>query len=543
MDGGRRGAATRGPSPRIVGRRYDAWSRPPVAPEPDFTDPDAGTRAGRDIRDLAHVSSEIPPRLLAGLESAVEQSLSDPAAEDSIRRLLRAIRDSDEVGPVIGAWIDEALAAPSEALADSARAVLAAARPGAPGTPSDIALLVEPDEETSTTAAALLRDAGYRVVTLRDGASTLAAVEQQDVALLVLDVFLPDRDGRDVILELARSGLPIIVLSPVHAGSALARTECIALGASAFLHRREVAQRLPEEIEQLRTRPGGDESIVPRGRFADLFAARDDRATDEVLALLAFSAFRTVSDTSGPDVAERALGAVVDAIGRGFGSEVRAGRWSTDQIVFLLPGDESGAASVVQRALAERADDPRLDEAERSLARSASGAIVTAPPGVRLDDRLQEAGNVRLGLSNRGTRLVSDTSTTPTRPRVMFVEDDRVTSHLVVHKLESAGFEVDAYDNGDRAAEALDGDLDFDVAVFDINLPGQNGFQLVRKLRSVETGWRRPILILSGLEGDEELVRGLELGADDYVLKPFSPVELTARIRRLITAGRRAGGA
>jgi len=489
------------------------------------------------------VPSDIPPRLLTGLESAVERSESDPSAGDSIRRLLRAIRDVDGLAEPLDALVRDGLDGPPEDLAAAAAALLS--RVGvdadADAGPSPVALLVEPDPSTSAAVRDCLGDAGYRVIGLQDGASILAAVERQEVALIVLDIFLPDRDGRDVVLELSNSGVPIIVLSPPHGGAGLARTECVALGASAFLHRDEVAARLPEELEQLRTGEPEASSLAARSDFTRAFESREDSATGAALALLAFGAVRDVSEASGPDVAERALQAVVERLAAGFDVEVLAGRWSTDQVLLLVEQKESATASAIRAILDGLAEDEGFDDIERMLLGSVTGAVVTAPPGVRLDDRVQEAGHVRLGLSTRGTRLAPEGTDPLARPRVMFVEDDPVTSHLVVHKLEHSGFEVQAYDNGDRAAEALDGDLDFDIAVFDINLPGQDGFQLVRKLRSVETGRRRPILILSGLESDRELVRGLELGADDYVLKPFSPLELTARIRRLISVGRGGG--
>ena len=112
---------------------------------------------------------------------------------------------------------------------------------------------------------------------------------------------------------------------------------------------------------------------------------------------------------------------------------------------------------------------------------------------------------------------------------------------LVAHKLRHAGFDLVEFEDGDRAAAAIP-TLDFDLAVLDVNLPGKDGFQLVKEIRNSDQGRARPILILSGMGSDADIVRGLELGADDYMLKPFSPLELTARVRRLLDGARAGAG-
>jgi DNA-binding response OmpR family regulator len=486
------------------------------------------------------VSSSVPTRLLDGLEAAVAGVRSDPAASSSVLRLVRAIGRIDDLADDVRVAVDRASEARGAHLVTAAEALLAVA--GEPRSPdaAGVALVVEPDQATGLAVALCLRDAGYRVVSVRDAASAVAAVDRYDVAVLVLDIFLPDRDGRDVVLELSGTGIPIIVLSPQSTGTRLARAECVALGAAAFLLRDEVAERLPDEVAQVRGRSEAESSLAPRSRFVSSFEERSAEDPEEVLVLLAFPNVYSIADKAGPEVADGALRDFVDRLADEFGPGMVAGRWTADQIVLRVPADEETVARRLQRAIDAFPGDAPEDEASHALVRSVTGSVVSAPLGVPLEERVQEAGDVRLGLSTRGTRVASGDAGDPARPRAVLVEDDPVTAHLVVHKLQHSGFDVVTFDHGDRAAEALENDLDFDVAIFDINLPGQDGFQLIRKLRSLETVRRRPILILSGLESDEDLVRGLEMGADDYVLKPFSPVELTARVRRLISAGRRS---
>lgn len=119
------------------------------------------------------------------------------------------------------------------------------------------------------------------------------------------------------------------------------------------------------------------------------------------------------------------------------------------------------------------------------------------------------------------------------RPRVLLVEDDTVTSTLVRHRLVREGLEVVAFANGEDAYRWAESSA-FDLAILDVKIPGMDGFELLERLREMPSMAGVPIVMLTGLGGEEDVVRGLELGANDYMVKPFSPTELVARVRRLV---------
>ncbi len=116
------------------------------------------------------------------------------------------------------------------------------------------------------------------------------------------------------------------------------------------------------------------------------------------------------------------------------------------------------------------------------------------------------------------------------KPRVLVVEDDRKIAELVATNLAPAGFDCQLVHDGDRALESLREALP-DLIVLDIMLPGINGLELTRRVRSQS---RVPILMLTARSGEADKVLGLELGADDYLTKPFSMAELVARVRALL---------
>jgi two-component system OmpR family response regulator len=122
--------------------------------------------------------------------------------------------------------------------------------------------------------------------------------------------------------------------------------------------------------------------------------------------------------------------------------------------------------------------------------------------------------------------------------RVLITEDDAALAEALQFSLTQAGYAVDRVANGAAAAEALKDDV-FGLLVLDLGLPKLDGFEVLRRLRRRNT--TLPVLILSGREKPEEKVLALDLGADDYLVKPFSLNELQARVRALLRRGQ--GGA
>jgi two-component system, OmpR family, response regulator len=117
------------------------------------------------------------------------------------------------------------------------------------------------------------------------------------------------------------------------------------------------------------------------------------------------------------------------------------------------------------------------------------------------------------------------------RMRVLVVDDERSLAHALQRGLVAEGFAVDLAHDGERGLE-LARFGDYDAVVLDIMLPRRNGYDVVTALRA-EENWT-PVLLLSAKDGEHDVADGLDVGADDYLTKPFSFVVLLARIRALI---------
>lgn len=118
--------------------------------------------------------------------------------------------------------------------------------------------------------------------------------------------------------------------------------------------------------------------------------------------------------------------------------------------------------------------------------------------------------------------------------RILLVEDDGVLSGALRRALVQGAYAVVIAENGERARDALGNDV-YDLVILDIGLPKIDGFELLRGLRA--RGLRVPVLVLTARDALEDRVNGLDLGADDYLTKPFDLPEFEARVRALIRRG------
>ncbi|HOG58928.1 MAG TPA: response regulator transcription factor [Anaerolineaceae bacterium] len=117
--------------------------------------------------------------------------------------------------------------------------------------------------------------------------------------------------------------------------------------------------------------------------------------------------------------------------------------------------------------------------------------------------------------------------------RILVVDDEKGLVKLIRLNLEHDGFEVFEANNGTQAMDRLRAVLP-DLVLLDVMMPDMDGFQVLRMIREVGT---TPVIMLTAKGEENDKVRGLELGADDYVTKPFSPRELTSRIRAVLRRG------
>lgn len=114
--------------------------------------------------------------------------------------------------------------------------------------------------------------------------------------------------------------------------------------------------------------------------------------------------------------------------------------------------------------------------------------------------------------------------------RILLIEDETPIADTIIYALESEGFSVYRVSEGEKGLLSLR-EEDFDLIVLDVGLPDVSGFEVARRIRTEST---IPIIFLTARAEEVDRIVGLEIGADDYIVKPFSPRELTARVRAVL---------
>ena len=121
--------------------------------------------------------------------------------------------------------------------------------------------------------------------------------------------------------------------------------------------------------------------------------------------------------------------------------------------------------------------------------------------------------------------------------KVLVVDDDKAILTMLHKALKSNGIENDLAISGEAALELLSVNK-YDLILLDINMRGINGFEVIQRIRA--RGLTTPVMVVSGRKEDQDALYGLEIGADDYIIKPFNPVTLVAKAKALIRRSREA---
>jgi two-component system cell cycle response regulator len=415
--------------------------------------------------------------------------------------------------------------------------------------PRRTVLIVDDDPSVHRLLDGPLRDAGLAVEAAETAADAERRLGGRPVELIVLDLVLPDADGRTLLARLREdprtSAIPVIVLSG-HL-SPEARAECFALGCETFIVKpfdpaavRAAAAAILERAAQVRFDARRDPvtSLANRAAFREAFdratARRTARRGGVCVALLELDQYRTLAATSGWGTADRALAFAARALARSLHAATLVARWSGGAFAALLTGsDEAKATTLVGGAM--RAAGAAAEPDGQGGTFTFSAGVAEWAAGASLEDTLAEAESQMVAARAAGGDAACSAAHPGRAVRrvVVLAEDDDLIASVVKRRLEREGFTVKHFVDGAKAAAAAPR-LRPSLAILDATLAGADGFELVRKLRAATALTHLPIMMLTPVGRDADVMRGHEVGADDYVVKPFSPAELVARVHRLL---------
>jgi diguanylate cyclase (GGDEF)-like protein len=412
-------------------------------------------------------------------------------------------------------------------------------------------LIIEDDPEMQYLLTVMLEDDDRTLMTAGTGAEAEELLGREVVDLIVLDLILPDTDGRTLLTRFRErpetATIPIVVISA--RGGVEIRQDCYALGADSFTEKPfdpdEVAADISARLERSVGRAGAGTLDPVTGLLnrAGLLTHFKHVESESGLALIQLDGFLTVSERWGWSAAEEFLRRVGGAIGAAAGQDLVTARLGGGEFVVFASGRGgtpiTAAAEEVLKAIR---DLPIADPDGETFRMTASIGVVSVPPGATLDDALDGARR-RLGRAKEAGRnqvVAEDVAFEGDRTRILVAEDDEISATILLHRLKKEGLDVTRFDNGREVYERALEDTP-DMLILDVKMPGMDGFEVLERLRRTPSFSRVPIIMLTSMGSEADVVRGFQLGADDYILKPFSPIELSARVWRLLRRGRSEG--
>lgn len=390
-------------------------------------------------------------------------------------------------------------------------------------TPASVAeaahvLIAEDDEDQLRIVRGGLERAGFTTTGVNAGDQVLQAAKRERPSVILLDVHLPGMDGYSVCRQLKADehthAIPVVFVTTRAAMSE--RLAGLTLGADDYLTKPVDMGELLLRIRRLQRRPAS--SAVP------------DVSADTPLTYERWLDAARTAGASGP-VAVALVRAPQDrqsdvaiALRENLRRRDVIGAYDRTHLLALLPGQAAAqAASDLHRVLS-------------ALPGSGLAAGVTSGSGANIERLIADADEALASARHSGelTATFADRSriaaAAPSRT-ILLAEDDPDVMHIVDAQMKGLGFHTRLAFDGEAATEALG--TRPDVVVLDLMMPRMTGFEVLRHIGRLDAP-RPKVIVLSARGREDDVTRAFDLGADDYMVKPFSPQELGARVARLL---------
>lgn len=492
--------------------------------------------------------SLIPPELLRRYRerlklhaAALRAARDDVAAgheegEATIRRIAHSLRGSGgtygfpELSERAGRVED---AAHGEFL-EPLEALLELIRLQTPAAQAQPKILVVDDAEEVHVAVGQALSADYEATPAHSAEEARRLLTQGEFALVILDLALPDGDGRDLLQAIKREPNPPPVVVLTASKQKLARVETLALGADDFLQKPFELDLLATHVSRVLARKGEADprdsltGLPTRTSFAALFrrasAAAEREGTPLSLAILDFDGFKGINDTLGHLAGDAVLRHFATAAVRVLRGSDLIARWGGDEFVALFPRTARAGGMRALQGLQEDLIARPLEFEGSYLTCLFSRGVVEVTPGQSLEEALGDADR-DLYRDKRREKVPQP------RRKILLVDDDPDFAAIVSHCFAERGFELHHAPDA-AAASAWLAENTPSACLLDVHLPGKSGFELLEELRGGSLPEEVPVLMLTSANASDDVVRGFDLGADDYVFKPCDPLTLVARLRR-----------
>lgn len=478
----------------------------------------------------------------------------DPGAEGSIRRIAHMLRGSGATYgfPEISQSAQSVEESGEDSIISELDHLLAVlSQTSLPEQNKTSILIIDDDVSSSELLKVLLTSDDREIHVAYDASEAKKVLENQSISLILLDIILPDEDGRNFLMQLRQSpktaSTPIIVITGLVGNQP--KLECLALGATHFFTKpfdlKQFAQTVTQEIEkdgpvQSNKRTDLDAGLPNRSEFCAKYenTMRADSEQRRIMAFIDIDSFSLIQDQYGNENARLAIIRTATLITEQLDEDDLLARWSGEDLVILFNnGSIPRAENRLNTALQNLQSEPVSFEGYGPITLTFSAGVSSIDASQSVDEAVLQAQRYCYIAKSEGRNCIhaERKETSLQAKTLLLAEDDELIASIIKHRLGREGFEITHHTDGESALNAAQ-ERRFSLVILDVKMPVMDGFEVLTKLRETKEYEKSPIILLTAMGSEKDIVRGFKLGANDYILKPFSPVQLLARVQRLLKA-------
>lgn len=255
------------------------------------------------------------------------------------------------------------------------------------------------------------------------------------------------------------------------------------------------------------------------------------------MAVLDLPALAGIEKQNGPYVASEWIKAVARSLGFYLRNSDLVGRWVPDKFILLLPQTSVQGGLIALERCAQRLlkEAPIPGDHAPGMPVFRAG-LTDVRPGVGFEEALHSAYQHLRRAWAPGAEPIqyeAEELKAPSRFHILLLDDDPIVQEMLRFIFSREGYQVTQLSSGHQVLETLEQDP-VSLLVLDVKMPGMDGFEVLRLIRSRREYDELPIVMLTSMKGEDDVAQGFELGASDYLYKPFSPTELMIRVKRFL---------
>ncbi|MGC5328505.1 diguanylate cyclase [Brevibacillus sp. SYSU BS000544] len=419
-------------------------------------------------------------------------------------------------------------------------------------------LVIDDDDVLRSFLVKRLQLEGYQVDEASDVKTAKWLLRENSYQLIVLDLMMYPETGYQLFDFLKEDPtlkwIPLIVLSGRE--DSKDKIRCFHLGADDYVTKPFHYIELEARIYSLLTRQKQYEELAFRDALTGVYnrryfdhelnmeCKRTERSQSTLsLAFIDIDRFKSVNDTYGHHIGDLALQGLGYAISKRIRSTDLLARYGGEEFVILFPATSAEqAAQIIDSVLQQIRLTPIVLHDGLELFVTFSAGVAEWNPEMSVESLVRLADEAMYQAKRQGrnrvliSQLIEELEETvaDNRPKkVLVADDDELIRSFLIAKLTDLSLEVIEAGDGETAYRVLMQEP-IDLCILDGVMPDLDGFSLLERIKADSSLSKLKVLMLSGRKKEEDVIRGLRLGADDYMAKPFSLIELELRVKRLL---------